>query len=123
MTVDEILAGYEAMIGRVPPKVAKRIELMAEADPAALSQLEEVRAAFLNPRHLDQKMVQLMVFAILLTQTSGAARNHARAALRAGASRQELVEAANVAFLFRGLAAANHAGEMLQEVFAEADNA
>lgn len=118
MDIDEILSGYERMIGRVPPKVAKRIELMQERDPEALERLETVRAQFLDPKHLDQKTVQLISFAILLVQTSNAAGNHARAALRAGATVEDLIDTVHIAFLFRGLAAANHAGEILADVFA-----
>lgn len=123
MELDEILEGYERMIGRVPPKVAARIDLMRERDPAALSRLESLRAHFLEPETLDQKTVQLIAFAILLAQTSNAAGNHARAALRAGATPEELIDTVHIAFLFRGLAAANHAGEILAEIFASEEQA
>ncbi len=66
--------------------------------------------------------MQLIAFAILLTQTSAAAEFHAKAALRAGATKEQLMDAAKVAFLFRGLAAANQAGEVLSRVFAPAEN-
>ncbi|RSK32321.1 carboxymuconolactone decarboxylase family protein [Rhodovulum iodosum] len=111
------------MIGRVPPKVAARIDLMRERDPVALDRLETLRAQFLDPDTLDQKTVQLIAFAILLVQTSNAAGNHARAALRAGATPKELIDTVHIAFLFRGLAAANHAGEILADVFAATEQA
>jgi AhpD family alkylhydroperoxidase len=123
MDTTKISQGYEEMIGRVPPKVAKRLALSAEIDPDALARLEDLRADFLESRHIDPKAVQLIAFAILLTQTSDAAKFHGLAAMRAGASREELHDAAKIAFLFRGLAAFNHAGGVLEEVFAEADKA
>jgi alkylhydroperoxidase/carboxymuconolactone decarboxylase family protein YurZ len=59
----------------------------------------------------------LMSFAILLVQTSEAAANHARAAIKAGATLEELHAAAGVAALFRGVAAFNLAGEVLTTLF------
>jgi alkylhydroperoxidase/carboxymuconolactone decarboxylase family protein YurZ len=115
--VDKIEDGYVDMIGTVPPKVHKRIRFSAGVDMDSLIQLESLRADFLDSKHLDAKQVQLMAFAILLTQTSAAAEHHARAAIRAGATKAELFDAAKVAFLFRGLAAMNHAGEVLSAVY------
>ena len=98
MDSDQIKEGYREMIGRVPPKVAARIDLFADLDAQALSRMEELRADFLDSSTIPAKYVQLMVFAILLTQTSPAAKFHA-------------------------LAAMNHAGEILTEVFAESEAA
>ncbi len=123
MDPDQIKEGYREMIGRVPPKVAARIDLFADLDAQALSRMEELRADFLDSSTIPAKYVQLMVFAILLTQTSPAAKFHALAAIRAGATPNELLDATKVAFLFRGLAAMNHAGEILTEVFAESEAA
>lgn len=119
MDIEAIRDGYSNMIGMVPPKVAKRLELSNELDSEALGMLEELRASFLDSKHIDQINVQLIAFAILLTQTSAAAKFHAKAALKAGATREQLHDAAKIAFLFRGLAAFNHAGEILDEVFSE----
>ena len=85
----------------------------------ALTALEDWRIAALTPDALDQKTVQLMAFAILLVQTSEAAANHAKAAIKAGATLEELHASAGIAALFRGVAAFNMAGEILAGLFPE----
>jgi alkylhydroperoxidase/carboxymuconolactone decarboxylase family protein YurZ len=108
------------MLGFTPPKIAKRLKLGMRTDPQILAALEDWRIAALTPDALDQKTVQLISFAILLAQTSEAAANHARAAVKAGATREELHATAGLAALFRGLAAFNMAGEIINELFPEA---
>lgn len=116
-TLDDLERRYRDMIGLVPPKVAKRLKLGLEVDPAIVTALEDWRVAALTPQALDQKTVQLMSFAILLVQTSDAAANHARAAIKAGATLQELHASAAIAALFRGVGAFNLAGEILSAQF------
>lgn len=118
-TVEEFEQRYKDMIGFAPPKVAKRLALGMRTDPDLLGALEDWRFAALTPDALDQKTVQLMSFAILLAQTSDAAANHARAAVKAGATLAELHATAGLAALFRGLAAFNLAGEIISELFPE----
>lgn len=108
---------YQDMIGVTPPKIAKRLKLSMDVDPALLAALEDWRLAALSPDALDPKTVQLICFGILLAQTSDAAANHARAAVKAGATREELHATAGLAALFRGLAAFNHAGEIIGNLF------
>ncbi|UGV26127.1 carboxymuconolactone decarboxylase family protein [Rhodopseudomonas boonkerdii] len=117
--LDELKARYETMIGFTPPKIAKRLELGMRVDPGLVAALEDWRIAALTPAALDQKTVQLMAFAILLVQTSEAAANHARAAIKAGATLDELHASAGIAALFRGVAAFNMAGEILAGLFPE----
>ena len=112
-TIEEFEKPYKDMIGFMPGKVAKRLKLGVRTDPALLAALEDWRLAALTPDALDPKTVQLMAFAILLVQTSEAAANHAKAAVKAGATLEELHATAGVASLFRGLAAFNLAGEIL----------
>ena len=116
-TLADIEAAYENMIGFVPPKVRKRLHVSEAIDPQTLRLVERWRLNALTPAALDQKTVQLMAFAILLVQDSAAAKNHAHAAIKAGASKQELHAAAAIANLFRGIAAFNHAGEVLAELY------
>jgi alkylhydroperoxidase/carboxymuconolactone decarboxylase family protein YurZ len=118
-TLAEFEQRYQDMIGFTPPKIAKRLKLSMNVDPKLLAALEDWRLAALTPDALDQKTVQIMSFAILLVQTSEAAANHARAAIKAGATREELHAAAGIAALFRGLAAFNLAGEILSTLFPE----
>jgi len=116
-TLADIEAAYESMIGFVPPKVRSRLHVSEAIDPETLRLVERWRLNALTPAALDQKTVQLMAFAILLVQGSAAAKNHAHAAIRAGASRDELHAAGAIANLFRGIAAFNHAGEVLAELY------
>lgn len=116
-TIQELESRYEAMLGFTPPKIAKRLKLGLRVDPPLVAALEDWRIAALTPDALDQKTVQLMSFAILLTQTSEAAANHGRAAIKAGATLEELHAAAGIAALFRGVAAFNLAGEILDGLF------
>src|ERR1700754_1242599 len=116
-TLDQLEGRYTEMIGFTPPKIAKRLKLGMQVDPALVTALEDWRIAALTPKALDQKTVQLMSFAILLVQTSEAATNHARAAIKAGATLEELHAAAGVAGLFRGVSAFNMAGEILANLF------
>ena len=116
-TLDQLESRYTEMIGFTPPKIAKRLKLGIQVDPALVTALEDWRIAALTPKALDQKTVQLMSFAILLVQTSEAAANHAKAAIRAGATLEELHASAGIAALFRGVAAFNLAGEILSTLF------
>jgi alkylhydroperoxidase/carboxymuconolactone decarboxylase family protein YurZ len=118
-TLEDLELRYTEMIGFTPPKIAKRLKLGMRVDPALVTALEDWRIAALTPTALDQKTVQLMSFAILLVQTSEAAANHARAAIKAGATLEELHAAAAIAALFRGVAAFNLAGEVLATLFPE----
>ena len=116
-TLQDLEARYTDMIGFTPPKIAKRLKLGMNVDPKLLVALEDWRIAALTPDALDQKSVQLISFAILLVQTSEAAANHARAAVKAGATCEELHAVAGLAALFRGLAAFNLAGEIISALF------
>lgn len=116
-TLAEFEQPYQDMLGFTPPKIAKRLKLGMSVDPQLLAALEDWRLAALTPDALDQKTVQLICFAVLLAQTSEAAANHARAAVKAGATCEELHAVAGLAALFRGLAAFNLAGEIISGVF------
>ncbi len=113
----ELEKRYEDMIGFTPPRIAKRLKLGMGVAPEVVAAIEDWRISALTPDALDQKTVQLMAFAILLTQTSEAATNHAKAAIKAGATLEELHAAAAIAALFRGVAAFNLAGEVLAGLF------
>jgi alkylhydroperoxidase/carboxymuconolactone decarboxylase family protein YurZ len=117
--IEEFEQRYKDMLGFMPPKIAKRLKLSMRTDPALLAALEDWRFAALTPNALDPKTVQLISFAILLAQTSEAAANHARAAVKAGATREELHACAGIAALFRGVAAFNMAGEIIGELFSD----
>src|SRR5436190_19771994 len=98
---------YRELIGFVPPRIQARTDLLARLDPELLSMQEAIRAHAMYPECFDTKTAQLMLFGMLLVQLSDAAHLHGRAAYRAGASWQELSAVVSLAFLFRGLSAAN----------------
>lgn len=120
-TLDELEGRYRDMIGFTPPRIAKRLKLGMRVDPDLVAAIEDWRIAALTPQALDQKTVQLMSFAILLVQTSEAAANHAKAAVKAGATLEELHASAGIAALFRGVAAFNLAGDILSGLFPETE--
>jgi alkylhydroperoxidase/carboxymuconolactone decarboxylase family protein YurZ len=72
------------------------------------------------PTCFDVKTSQLMLFGILVALMGGAARLHAIAARRVGTSWEELSAVVGLAFLFRGLPAANLGAEIIQKL-AEAE--
>lgn len=119
--LDALEQPYIDMIGKTPAKVLKRLSLGLDIDPELLATLETWRLAALSPDALSPKTVQLVCFGILLAQTSEAAGNHARAAIKAGATLSELHATAGIAALFRGLAAFNLAGEILTVIKSEQD--
>lgn len=105
---------YVELLGFVPPRIQARTDLLARLDPELLTMQEELRRHCMYPDCFDTKTAQLMLFAILLTNLQDAAKLHALAAYRAGATFEELSAVVNLVFLFRGLSAANLGAEILQ---------
>ena len=114
--VQEYRDFYVELLGFVPPRIQARTDLLARVDPELLSMQEELRRHCMHPECFDTKTSQLMLFAILLTNLQDAAKLHALAAYRAGASFEELSAVVNLVFLFRGLSAANLGAEILQGI-------
>ena len=106
-------APYEELIGFVPPRIQARTDIGSRIDPELLRLQEQVRLAAMYPTCFDVKTVQLMLFGILLALMGDAARLHAIAARRAGASWEELHAVIGLAYLFRGMPAANLGAEIL----------
>jgi alkylhydroperoxidase/carboxymuconolactone decarboxylase family protein YurZ len=114
--VERLRQRYVELIGFVPPRIQARTDLLARLDPELLSMQEAIRAHTMYPECFDTKTAQLMLFGILLALLSDAAHLHARAALRAGATWQELSAVVGLAFLFRGLPAANLGAQIIEEL-------
>jgi AhpD family alkylhydroperoxidase len=108
-----IRAHYQDLIGFMPKRVDERVQLGLQTAPEMTTAIEALRAQLIDPKALDRKTSQLIAFAILLVNGSVAAENHAVAALRAGASIDELQAAAGIAFVFRGVPAINLSGECI----------
>lgn len=105
---------YTELLGFVPPRIQARTEMLSRLDPDLLTMQEELRRHCMYPDCFDTKTSQLFIFAIMLTNLQDAAKLHALAAYRAGATFEELNAVVNFVFLFRGLSAANLGAEILQ---------
>lgn len=114
--VEEYRRFYVELLGFVPPRIQARTDLLARVDPELLAMQEELRRHCMYPECFDTKTSQLMLFAILLANLQDAAKLHALAAYRAGATFEELSAVVNLVFLFRGLSAANLGAEILQGI-------
>lgn len=116
--VQEYRDFYTELIGFVPPRIQARTELLSRVDPDLLAMQEQIRKHAMYPACFDVKTSQLMLFGILLGLLSDATRLHAIAARRAGATWEELSAVVGLAFLFRGLPAANLGAQIIQEIAA-----
>jgi len=98
---------YEKLLGFVPGAVADKFETFEGAEPTILA-IEQGRALALTPKCFDPKTVQILQFAIYVAlESQHAADVHAKAAFRAGATREELAAAAAIASVASGVPALN----------------
>jgi len=118
--LEAIRQRYVELIGFLPPRIQARTDLLGRLDPQFLAMQEEIRKQAMYPACFDTKTAQLMLFGMLLVLLSDAAHLHARAAHRAGATWEELSAVVNLAFLFRGLPAANLGAQIIQEIIKDA---
>jgi 4-carboxymuconolactone decarboxylase len=107
---------YKELIGFLPPRIEARINVTGALDPQLLDLQEKMRAHAMYPKCFDVKTVQLMLFGMLLMDLNDAAPLHGIAARRAGASWEEMQAVVSLAFLFRGLSAANRGAELLANI-------
>jgi alkylhydroperoxidase/carboxymuconolactone decarboxylase family protein YurZ len=113
--------GYRDMIGYLPPRVEARLHVTGALDPTMLDLQEKVRTHAFETEFFDDKQVQLVIFGMLMAELSDAATIHGVAARRAGASWGELQAIVNLAYIFRGVSAANRGAEILVKI-AEREN-
>ncbi len=111
---------YLDLIGFVPPRIQHRLRLEREVNPDLLGLVEDIRSKAMYPASMDVKTAQMILFGVLLSHISPASEYHGRAAMRAGATKEELHDVAALAFLFRGLPAFNLAGEVINKIYDEA---
>ena len=109
---------YHGLLGHLPPRVAARHYISGALDGRAVALQEDIRNHVMSPTCFDDKTTQLLVFAMLMMDLSDAAKTHAIAARRCGASWIELQAVVNLCFLFRGIPAANRGAALLAEVAA-----
>ncbi len=122
-TAAEYFRSYEELIGFVPPRIQERIKLGLDVDAELLEMVEALRGRAMYPQCFDVKTAQLILFAVLLSHVAPASEYHARGAVRAGATREELHAVAGLAFLFRGLPAFNLGAEVINKIFEEGEPA
>lgn len=107
---------YAEMFGSVPPLPAAKFAFSGEVDPEALRLVEQLRAhAFYNVV-FDEKTTQLLILAMLLSRGSPAAKHHAVAARRAGATWRELHAIVELSAAVSALGAFNGGSAMLHEM-------
>ena len=122
-TFEERARIYEDLLGFVPPRIEARLSVTGALDPAIVELQEKIREHGMYPKSFDVKTAQLMLFGMLMMDSSDAAVLHAMAARRAGATWQELQDVISLCFLFRGLSAANKGAELLANLAAREEEA
>lgn len=100
----DIEAGYQTMLGHIPDGLTVRRRVFGEE--GLLFGVELLRMRALTPAHLESRLVQLLQFAIYsaLRNQSGA-DSHARAAIKAGATGNELIDVAGIVWVAQGMPA------------------
>ena len=107
---------YADLFGSVPPLPAAKFAFSSDVDAEALRLAEQLRAHAFYSDILDVKTTQLILFGMLLFNGSGAARYHAIAARRAGASWKELHKVAELASSVAALGPLNNGSAILNEL-------
>ena len=104
-SIDEIRARYVELTGSVPPSIERRLTLAVNTDRIKATQaIEALRQTLIMENPLGRKTGQLVHFAQLLALGKAeAAKLHAGAARKAGASYQELVGVAELALITSGM--------------------
>lgn len=110
---EELLHRYEVMFGAVPELPAVRVPFAAEFAPDFQALVEDLRAHALGNGVLDPKIVQLVLYGLLVGSRPDAAAGHAAAARREGASYEELMAVTELAALVGALGALNVGGALL----------
>ena len=107
---------YAELFGEVPPLPKAKFEFSSDVDPEALKIAEQLRAhAFYNDV-FEMKTTQLIIFAMLVVGGVGAAKYHALAARKAGASWEELHKVVELASVVAALGPMNNGSALLNEL-------
>lgn len=105
---EERLGGtYRAMLGEIPPHVRDRWATLASAGRvASIEKIEQMRGQLIANNTLGLKVQQLVQFGqLLVLGCEGPARLHAGAALRQGATVEDLIGVAETALVTGGVPA------------------
>ncbi len=107
---------YVQLFGSVPPLPAAKFDSIAQIDPESLRLAELQRAHAFYSDVFDIKTTQLILCDMLLHAGSPAAKFHALAARRAGASWQELQKVVELAAATAASGPMNNGGSILNEL-------
>lgn len=115
--MEEYRSRYLELLGFVPPRIQARTDLLSRLDPELLARQEAVREHAMYPAAFDTRMAQLILFGMLLMGlVENTARMHALAARRAGATWEEMSAVVGLAYLYRGLPAANLGAHIVHDL-------
>ncbi len=114
--IAQFQAPYINLLGYLPPRIEARLTFTGSLDAPMVAMQEAMRSHAMDTPHLPPKVVQLMLFGMLLMDGNDAAETHAIASRREGASWDELQSVISLCFLFRGLPAANRGADILARV-------
>jgi 4-carboxymuconolactone decarboxylase len=107
---------YAKLFGELPPLPAARFEFTGEVNDEFLRLSERLRAHAFYSDVFDVKTTQLILFGMLLMEHHPAAKMHAIAARRAGATWKELHKVMELAAATKSLGPANQGSAMLKEI-------
>ena len=98
-------ASYFPLLGALPAELATRFTVSGELAPDFLLLFERMRSYAFYSETIDQKTTQLLIFGMFLVLHREAARIHALAARRAGATWPELHTVVELAAIVGGFTA------------------
>jgi 4-carboxymuconolactone decarboxylase len=112
---------YYDLFGEVPPHARKRWDIIrAVGRGHTVEAIEELRAIIISDSPLDLRTQQLVQFGQLVAlRAEGPARLHAGAALRHGATLQELMAVVETAYLTAGITAFSLGVTIIGELLGE----
>ncbi len=107
---------YVKLFGSMPPLPGAKFDSIAAIDPQSLRLAEQQRAHAFYSDVFDTKTTQLILFGMLLLSGVPAAKFHALAARRAGASWEELQKVGELAAATAASSPMNNVGSILKEM-------
>jgi alkylhydroperoxidase/carboxymuconolactone decarboxylase family protein YurZ len=113
---------YHTLLGSLPDALATRFAVSGELAPEFLLLFERIRSYAFSSETFDTKTTQLLIFGLFLALHRDAARIHALAARRAGASWHELHKVVELAAITAGFTALT-SGDIIIAQLREAEGA
>lgn len=110
---------YVKLFGSMPPLPGAKFDSIAQIDPESLRLAELQRAHAFYSDVFDDKTTQLILFGMLLHAGVPAAKFHALAARRAGASWEELQKVVELAAAALASGPMNNGGSILKDLRAD----